>query len=284
MKAAVGELHFDLPQVREDGFRTQLFDRWQRSDKALIATMQDIIAKGVSTRDVASILEEMGGFEVSAATVSRTMAELDDQIETFFYRPLNNLEYPYLIVDARYEKVRKNGRVVSQAVLIVAGIRDDGRRELLALSLGDSESPQTWGEHFSQLKQRGLKGVEMVISDAHMGIRAAIDKYFQSAGWQRCKVHFMRELINKASWKDQRELIKDLKSIYACDDRDQCLEVAEQVAVKWEHKAPKIVSALRKGVESTLTVWDLPSSMRRKLNYTNMIERLMKELKKPHLP
>jgi putative transposase len=114
-----------------------------------------------------------------------------------------------------------------------------------------------------------------------MGIQAAIDKYFQGARWQRCKVHFMRELINKASWKDQRELIKDLKSIYACDDRDRCLEVAEQVAVKWEYKAPKIVSALRKGVKSTLTVCDLPSSMRRKLNSpTNMIERLMKKLKK----
>ncbi|NJL72127.1 MAG: IS256 family transposase [Candidatus Competibacteraceae bacterium] len=280
MKTSVGELRFEVPQVRESGFRTQLFERWQRSDKALVAAMQEMVVKGVSTRRVSDVLEEMGGFEVSAATVSKTMAELDASIEAFFSRPLDDCAYPYLMVDARYEKVRKDRRVRSQAVLVVAGIRDDGRRDLLALALGDSESLDTWGEMFAGLKRRGLRGVELLVSDAHRGIRAAAEKHFQGAAWQRCRVHFMREMMGKVSYKNYSELAADLRGIYASEEREQCLEVAEEVASKWEARYPKLAGALRDGVDDTLTVWDYGRKIRRKLNSTNMIERLMKEIKK----
>lgn len=280
MKSPVGELQFEVPQVREGGFRTQLFERFQRSDRALVAAMQEMVVAGVSTRDVSRVLEEMGGFEVSATTVSRTMAELDDQIEAFFSRRLTEHEYPYLIVDARYEKVRRNGRVASQAVLIVAGVRDDGRRELLSLSLGDSESAQTWGDVFADLKRRGLSGVELIVSDAHRGIQAAVEKHFQGAGWQRCKVHFVRELLARVNYKDRDELARDLRAIYASEQREQCLAAAQEVASRWEKRAPKVARALREGVESTLSVWGLSRVERRKLNSTNMIERLMREIKK----
>lgn len=280
MKTSVGELHFDVPQVREGGFRTQIFERWQRSDKALISAMQEMVVQGVSTRRVASVLEEMGGFAVSAATVSKSMAELDGAIEAFFSRSLRDVRYPYLIVDARYEKVRKNGRVRTQAVLIATGIRDDGRRELLSLELGDSESADTWGDLFSDLKKRGISGVELLVSDAHRGIRAAFEKHFQGALWQRCRVHFMREMLAKVSWKDHRELAADLRSIYASDEREQCLRVAGEVAEKWEERRhDKLARAIGDGVEDTLTVWDYDRRKRRKLNSTNMIERLMKEIK-----
>lgn len=279
MKTAVGKLDLEVPQVREGGFRTQLFERWQRSDKALVAAMQEMVVAGVSTRRVSDVMEELGGFEVSAATVSRTMAELDEQIATFFSRKLTGCEYPYLIVDARYEKVRQNGRVVSQAVLIVAGIRQDGGREFLTLMVGDSESASTWGEIFSDLLRRGLKGVELIVSDAHSGIRAAMDKHFQGVPWQRCKVHFMRELLGKVSSKNQKELGKDLRSIYASDERKQSLRVAGELATKWEKRAPKVASALREGVESTLTVLMLPRRVAIRLNSTNMMERTMKEIK-----
>lgn len=284
MKTAVGKLELSVPQVRpEEGrepFRTQVFERYQRSDKALVAAMQEMVVKGVSTREVAAVLEEMGGFAVSAATVSRAMMELDAQIGEFFSRPLSTCEFPYLIVDARYEKVRKNGRVVSQAVLIVAGIRDDGRREILSLASGDSESADTWGGVFSELKQRGLRGVELIVSDAHRGIRAAVEKHFQGAGWQRCKVHLMREMLTKVSFRDYKELAADLRAIYASEEREQCIQVANEVVEKWERRAPRMADALRAGVEDTLTVWTLPRRLRRKLNSTNMLERMMKEIKK----
>jgi transposase-like protein len=283
MKTTVGKLDLDLPQVRpqpgRESFRTQVFERYQRSDKALIAAMQEMVVAGVSNRAVAGVLEEMGGFEVSAATVSRTMAELDEGIAAFFSRRLSDVEYPYLIVDARYQKVRANGRVRSMATLIVAGIRDDGRRELLALLVGDSESAETWGEVFGDLARRGLRGVELVVSDAHKGIRAAIAKHFQGAAWQRCKVHLMREMLAKARPKYSKELAADLRAIYASEEAEQCLAVAEDVAAKWEGRAPKMSAALRAGVEDTLTVWTFPARHRRKLNSTNMLERMMKEIK-----
>lgn len=284
MRTAVGELSFDVPQVRpapgREPFRTQVFERYQRSDKALLAAMQEMVVRGVSTREVSAVMEEMGGFEVSAATVSHTMKELDEEIKAFFSRPLSECEYPYLIVDARYEKVRRERRVVSQAVLVVAGIRDDGRREVLALKVGDSESADTWGEVFSDLKRRGIRGVQLIVSDAHRGIQAAIAKHFQGVAWQRCKVHLMREMLSKVCWRDYKELAADLRSIYASEEQEQCLATAEEVAQKWEKRAPKMAAALRAGVEATLTVWTLPRKLRRRLNSTNMLERVMKEIKK----
>lgn len=286
MRTAVGELAFEVPQVRpqagREPFRTQVFERHQRSDKALVAAVQEMVVAGVSTRAVAGVMEELGGFEVSAATVSRTMAELDEAIGAFFGRGLGDCEYPYLIVDARYEAIRRGGRVRREAVLVVAGIRDDGRRELLALGIGDSESAATWGEVFAGLKDRGLRGVELVVSDAHRGIRAALDKHMQGTGWQRCRVHLMREMLGKVSWRDHRELAADLRSIYASEERAVCLEVAAEVAAKWEGRGAggeRMARALREGVEDTLAVWDLRRGHRRRLNSTNMLERTMKEIK-----
>lgn len=280
MKTAVGQLSFRVPQTRVPGFQPTVFERYQRSDKALIGAIQEMVIKGVSTREVAAVMEEMAGFEVSAATVSHAMTELDEEIRTFFSRPLKEKEYPYLIVDARYEKIRVNGKIRSQAVLIVAGINDEGRREILSLSIGDSESADSWGEVFSSLKARGVRGVEIVISDAHAGIQAALAKHFQGAGWQRCKVHLMRELLAKASWKDYKELSQDLRAIWASSEREQCLRTAEEVALKWEKKAPRMAQALRSGVEATLEVWSLPEELKRRLNSTNMLERVMQEVKK----
>jgi transposase-like protein len=212
--------------------------------------------------------------------VAKTMTELDAAIESFFSRPLGEQAYPYVLVDARYEKVRKHGRVRSQAVLIAAGVREDGRRDLLALALGDSESQDTWGELFAGLKRRGLRGVELLVSDAHRGIRSAAEKHFQGAAWQRCRVHFMREMMGKVSFKNYHELAADLRSIYASEEREQCLAIAGEVAGKWEGRSARLARALREGVEDTLTVWDYGRKRRRKLNSTNMIERLMKEIKK----
>ena len=279
MRTAAGELSFQVPQVREGGFRPSVFERYQRSDQALIAMMQEMVVKGVSTRQVGAVLEKLAGFEPSAATVSRAMAELDECIAAFRTRPLNESEWIYLLIDARYERVRKGGKIVSQAVLVVVGINAEGRREILSYALGDSESEATWGEVFADLKRRGVRGVEMVVSDAHRGIRAALGKHFQGVAWQRCRVHLMREMLGKAHWRDYKELIKDLRSIFVPEDAAACRAVAQEVAAKWQAKLPKLSAALLDGVDDCLTVQCLPRELRRRLNSTNLLERLMRTLK-----
>lgn len=280
LKTRVGELQLSVPQVREGGFRPTLFERYQRTEKALLMTLQEMFVKGVSTREVNDVLESMGGFEVSPGLVSRAAAELDDQVRKWRERPLEGHAYPYLIADARYEKVRRGGRIQSMAVLVICGIDEEGRRDVLGYWLGDSESESTWSEAFRSLKARGLGGVELVVSDAHEGIRKALARHLQGTGWQRCRVHLMRELLKKASWRDRRELARDLQAIYASEESRQCLETAEEVARKWEKRLPKMSKALRAGVEDTLAVLTLPHEHRRRLGTTNMLERQMREFRK----
>jgi transposase-like protein len=280
MKTRLGELEFQVPQVREGGFQPTLFERYQRTEKALLMTLQEMFVKGVSTREVNQVLEAMGGFEVSPGLVSRAAAELDEQIRKWRERPLTGHAYPYLIVDARYEKVRRGGRIESMAVLVVCGIDEQGRRDVLGYWLGDSESEASWGEAFRDLKARGLRGVELVVSDAHLGIRKALAKQLQWTAWQRCQVHLMRELLSKAAWQDYKALARDLRSIYVSEEKEQCLAVAEEVAQKWEKKLPKMAQALREGVEDTLAVLELPREHRRRLRTTNMVERQNREFRK----
>lgn len=281
MQSCAGKLELEVPQVREKGFRTEIFDRWQRSERALAVAVQEMYVQGVSTRKVSAILEKMGGAEMSAATVSRCAQDLDEQVRAFRTRSLKDKRWPCLIVDARYEKVRnERGMVVSQAVLVIAGVGADGQREILGLWVGDSESEATWSEAFSDLKSRGLSGVHVVVSDAHLGIQAAVKKHFQGCMWQRCKVHWMREALKKVSWRDAKELMKDLRQIFANADRKQCLRVAAELSEKWRSRNPRLADWIAGSVEECLTVWDLPEVLRRRLNSTNLLERLMRELKR----
>lgn len=280
MQTSVGRLAFDVPQVREGGFRTQVFDKWQRSDRALVVAVQEMYVQGVSTRKVSAVLEQMGGAEMSAATVSRCAAELDEQVQAFRTRRLDDKLWPCLAVDARYEKVRVRGRVVSRAVLVIAGVTSQGQREILGLWCGDSESELTWGEAFADLKARGLSGVHVVVSDAHKGIQAAVARHFQGSLWQRCKVHWMREAVKKVSWRDEKQLIGDLRQIFGHGDREHCLRVAGEVAASWRERNGKLADWIEETAEQCLSVWDLPHVLRRRLNSTNMLERLMRELKR----
>lgn len=281
-KTRIGELELDVPQVRGmEPYHPSLFARWQRSERALMVACAEMYFQGVSTRKVRKVLDTMCGFEVSAGVVSRVAAELDEKLSTFRTRRLDVHEYPYLIIDARYEKVRKGGRVVSQAVLITCGINEEGSREILDWRLGDSESEDTWSEVFRLLKDRGLKGLRLVVSDAHKGIIKAMSRHLQGVEWQRCRVHFNRELLKKVSWKDAKELMGDLRSLFSPEEKSECMLRAEEVASKWESRgARRVAKAIRDGVEDCLTVCGLPSSHRRRLNSTNMLERLMRELKR----
>ena len=281
LKTRVGELELDVPQVRGcDPYHPSMFAKWQRSERALLVACAEMYFQGVSTRNVRHVLEQMCGGEISSATVSRVAQEIDEKLLTFRHRRLDATEYPYLHIDARYEKVRVEGRVVSQAVLVAVGFTSQGKREVLDWRVGDSESEATWGELFRQLKDRGLKGLRLVTSDAHGGIVAAMARHFQGVAWQRCRVHFKREMAKKVSYKVLKELMADLVVVFEPEDRKECLRRGEEMATKWEARYPAVATMLGEGLEDCLAVLDFPEHHRRRLRSTNMLENLMKRLKK----
>jgi transposase-like protein len=184
------------------------------------------------------------------------------------------------MLDARYEKVRVDGKVVSQAVLVTVGFTVEGRREVLDWRVGDSESEQHWGAVFASLKDRGLKGVKLLVSDAHRGIRAAMARHLQGSAWQRCRVHYKREMGRRVSYKRLKELNQDLTAVFAPEEKAECLLRAQAMAIKWERISPAVASMLREGLEDCLTVNSFPEHHRKRLRSTNLLENMMKRLKK----
>jgi len=195
LRTRVGTLNLLVPQDREGTFSSRLFSRYQRNEKALVLALMEMYVEGVSTRKVKDITEELCGTSFSKSTVSHLAAGLDSELEAWSKRRLEAEAYPYLFVDARYEKARVDGRVVSQGVLVVSGVREDGFREIVTVEVADTESEATYQELFRSLKRRGLSGVELVVSDDHEGLKAAIARHFQGASHQRCQVHYARNLL-----------------------------------------------------------------------------------------
>lgn len=280
LSTRAGTLELSVPQVRGcEPYHPSMFGRWQRSERALLVACAEMYFQGVSTRKVRDVLEEMCGGEISSATVSRVAAEVDEKLAVFRTRRLDITEYPYVKIDARYEKVRVSGHVVSQAVLVVAGYTSKGRREILDWRIADSESESTWGEVLSGLKDRGLKGVKLIVSDAHGGIKAAIGRHFQGVAWQRCSVHFRRELMKLVSYKAAKELMVETAWVFRAEEKRECVERGEEMALRWEVRYPKVGRMLREGLEDCLTVYSFPEEHRKRLRSTNMLEILMKRLK-----
>lgn len=280
LNTRVGELELSVPQVRGcEPYHPSLFARFERSERALMVACSEMYFQGVSTRKVRDVLESLGAGEISAMTVSRVAQEVDEKLATFRNRRLDATEYPYLKVDARYEKVRIDGKVVSQAVLTVMGFTSGGRREILDWRVANSESESNWSEVTRSLVDRGLRGVKLVVSDAHRGIRGATDRHLQGAAWQRCQVHFKREMGNKVSYKQQKELMDDLRAVLAPQDKSECLRRGEEMAVKWEKRSPAVSKMLREGLEDCLTVLSFPRDHQLRLSSTNMLERLMRHVK-----
>jgi putative transposase len=281
LKTRVGELGLSVPQVRGcEPYHPSLFNRWQRSERALLVACGEMYFQGVSTRNVREVLDAMCGGDVSAATVSRVAAELDEKLAAFRTRRLDAHAYPYLKVDARYEQVRVDGRVVSQAVLVVMGYTRAGRREILDWRLADSESEASWGELFRDLKDRGLTGVRLLVSDAHRGIVAAARRHLQGVAWQRCQVHFKRELLRKVSYRQAPALMKEVLAVFGGADAAECLRRGEELASQWQSRNPAVANMLRQGLGDCLTVLAFPADHRRRLASTNALESLMRRLKK----
>jgi transposase-like protein len=281
LKTRMGELELQVPQARGvEPYSPTLFAKWQRSERALLVACAEMYFMGVSTRKVKKVLEKMGGFELSASTVSCIAAELDEKLTEFRQRRLDAHTWPYLMVDATYVKVRKRGRVVDQAVLVVAGVNDAGRREILTWRLAAVESEDTWTEVLRELKQRGVSGVQWLISDGHEGIRAAVRTQFSGVAWQRCWTHFMRNALAKVGHKHKEAFAKELIAARKFDDVKTCLMEAERVAQRWEKDYPRAAEQIRAQFEETLAVHDLPREHRRRVYTTNIMERLMKEIKR----
>lgn len=275
----VGKLELRVPQDRQGRFRTEVFERYQRSEKALVGALSEMYVQGVSTRKVKAITEELCGHEVSAATVSRMNQTLDAELEKFAKRQLEQ-PYPYLILDARYEKVREDGVIRSQAVLIAIGVDWEGRRNVLAVELANRESATSWRAFILGLKQRGLKGVELVISDDHPGLRKAIREVLSEAVWQRCYVHFLRNALDHLPRKADDECMTELRWIY---DRRTVEEARADLAAwlkKWGARYQKLCDWVEANLEETLTFYRLPRQHHKNLKSTNLLERLNEEIKR----
>src|SRR5215208_2806766 len=281
LRTRVGPLNLLVPQDREGTFSTRLFTRYQRNEKALVLALMEMYVEGVSTRKVKEITEELCGISFSKSLVSSLAGSLDAELEAWRKRRLEAEAYPYLFVDARYEKARIDGRVVSQGVLLVSAVRDDGFREILAVEVTDTESEATYQQLFRSLKARGLKGVMLVISDEHEGLKAAIARHFQGASHQRCQVHYARNLLGMVGAAKRKELGADLRAIFAAPDRKQALTIASSVAEKWRKKGnEKVACHIEEHIEECLSCLAFPESHRRRIRTTNGLERLNQEIKR----
>jgi putative transposase len=281
LRTRVGTLNLLVPQDREGTFSTRLFSRYQRNEKALMLALMEMYVEGVSTRKVAEVTELLCGTSFSKSLVSRLAGHLDAELRAWRGRPLTAKTYPYLFVDARYEKVRMDRRVVSQGVLLVSAVREDGFREILAVEVADTESEATYHELFRSLKSRGLSGVELVVSDEHEGLKAAIARRFQGASHQRCQVHYTRNLLGMVGAAKRKGLASDLRAIFAALDRCSALGLASSSAEKWRQKGyPKVAEHLEEHVEECLPCLAFPESHRRRIRTTNGLERLNQEIKR----
>ena len=281
LKTRVGKLELLVPQDREGTFSTRLFARYQRNEKALVLALMEMYIEGVSTRKVKEVTEELCGTSFSKSLVSRLAEDLDSELKQWRERPLTAKAYPYLFVDARYEKVRVSSRVISEGVLIVTAVRDDGQREILAVQTADTESEATYHELFRSLKARGLCGVELVTSDDHPGLEAAIRRHFQGASWQRCQVHYARNLLRIVPFSKREELAEGLRGVFAATTRETALNLAEQLADRWRGKGyPKVAEHLEEHVEECLSCLAFPESHRKRIRTTNGLERFNQEVKR----
>jgi putative transposase len=275
----VGHIELRVPQDRQGRFRTEVFERYQRSEKALVAAMLEMYVQGVSTRKVKSITEELCGHEFSSSTISRIVQKLDEELERFARRRLEE-PYPYLILDARYEKVREDGAVRSQAVLIAIGINWEGRRNILAVELASRESLSSWKELLAGLRQRSLHGVEFVVSDDHAGLRRAIQEALPEAVWQRCYVHFLRNALDYLPRKADDDCLQELRWIYDRRDAQEARQDLLAWLLKWGKRYTKLCAWVEENIEETLSFYRLPRQHHKNLKSTNMLERLMEEIKR----
>jgi putative transposase len=275
----VGKLELRVPQDRDGRFSTELFERYQRSERALVAALAEMYVQGVSTRKVKAITEELCGHSFSASSISAINKKLDESLAQFASRRLSEA-FPYLILDARYEKVREAGVIAGQAVLIAIGVDWDGRRQVLGVELANRESRSSWRDFLLGLRERGLTGVEFVVADDHAGLKASIREVLPEAAYQRCYVHFLRNALDYVPRKVDDDCLQELRWLY---DRRDLAEARADLAAwigKWQAKYSRLVAWVEENIEETLSFYRLPRQHHKHLKSTNMLERLNEEIKR----
>ncbi|WP_428490753.1 IS256 family transposase [Rhodopila sp.] len=275
----VGSIELRVPRDRSGLFSTELFERYQRSERALVSALAEMYVQGVSTRKVKAVTETLCGHSFSASSVSEMNKTLDAALTAFAARQLDE-PYPYLILDARYERAREGGVIASQAALIAIAVDGEGHRQVLAVDLANRESTSSWRDFLLGLKQRGLHGVEFVVSDDHPGLKQAIREVLPEAFWQRCYVHFLRNALDHLPRRANDDCLQELRWIY---DRRELAEVRRDLAAwlgKWSGKYGRLCSWVEDNIEETLTYYRLPLPHHKHMKSTNLLERLNQEIKR----
>lgn len=279
VNSRLGRLELQVPQTRDVEFYPSALERGERSERALKLAVAEMYVRGVSTRKVADITRELCGLEVSSTQVSRAAALLDEELETWRNRPLGRT--PYVILDARYEKVRHGGSVRDCAVLLAIGITPDGKRTVLGVSVSLSEAEVHWREFLASLIKRGLHGVELIVSDAHEGLAAARKACFNGVAWQRCQFHLQQNAMHYVPKVHMRpEVANDLRAVFNAPDRHEAERRLDLAVAKYATSAPKLAEWIQANVPEGLAVFALPQAHQRKLRTTNQLERLNKEIKR----
>ena len=275
----IGKLELRVPRDREGRFSTELFERYQRAEKALVSALAEMYVQGVSTRKVKAITEELCGHTFSASTISRINKSLDGLLQRFAQRRLDEA-YPYLILDARYEKVRLDGVIQSQAVFVAIGINTDGRRQILGVELSNRESCSSWTAFLTGLKARGLHGVEFIVSDDHAGLKRAVQELLPEAVWQRCYVHFLRNALDYLPRKADDDCRQELRWLYDRRNLKEAQQDLQAWLTRWAPRYPKLTDWVEQHIGETLNFYRLPRQHHKHLKSTNMLERLNEEIKR----
>jgi transposase-like protein len=276
-----GELQLRVPKLRQGSFFPSLLERRRRVDQALFAVVMEAYVHGVSTRKVDDLVKALGADTgISKSEVSRICGNLDEDVAAFRDRPLADQTYPYVFLDATYCKARVGRRVVSQAVVVAVGVAADGRREVLGFEVGDTESQPFWTTFLRSLKARGLGGVKLVISDAHTGLIAAIQTVFQGSSWQRCRVHFMRNVLANVQKAAGPMVASIIRTIFAQPDAEHVSTQFEEVVRMLARSHPKVADMLEHARDDLLAFTEFPPAHWRQIWSTNPLERVNKEIKR----
>jgi transposase-like protein len=273
-----GTVELRIPKLRKGSYFPGFLEPRRMAEKALIAVIQEAYIQGISTRSVDDLVKAMGMSGISKSQVSRLCEEIDGRVKVFLNRPIEG-DWPYLWVDATYIKVRQAGRIVSVAVIIAVGVNSDGRREVLGMQIGHSEAEVFWTDFLRSLAHRGLRGVKLVISDSHQGIRASVSKVF-SATWQRCRVHFMRNALAHAGKSGRRVVSAFIATAFAQETPEAAKAQWRSVADQLRSSVPKLSALMDSAEEDVLAYMTFPAQHRTKLHSNNPIERLNGEIKR----
>ncbi len=276
----LGTVYLMIPKIRKGGYIPFFITEKRRSEQALISMVKEAYVNGVSTRKIERLAKQMGIENISASQVSQINKGLDEQVEAFRNRRLEK-SYPFVWVDALYEKVRNpEGRVVSTAIMIAYGVTLEGRREVLAIEPFRAETAETWRAFFEKLKARGVEDIALLISDAHFGIQKALKETFIGSSWQRCKVHFMRNILAHVPPKSKERFAARLKQIWLQDTKRDAMMIAETIREEFGKKFPEAIEVLDSGLEDSLQFYHFPQIDKRRIGSTNVLERINKEIRR----